>query len=266
MELKDEMTTSIDRAEPTRTNQTTEVVNDLVFSPAEPPVEPPVAQPVTSLVVQPTDRSLALTTEQAVERPLPDGLRYLMLGLLVVGVVGVVAFGYMHQTSIKSTPATTTSATGDCKDPLLENRLRETLKQSPNDYETLREWGNYNLDCAKNFQIAVAAFNQIVTLAQQPNTKINDMQRTEARLRLGLAYLYGGNNEKSREQFEEIIKTDPSNPSVLLVLGVSYEKDDPTKAISYFNQVLQLDPGGDFGKQAQSMLNYLGQPTPTPKK
>src|SRR4051812_32793103 len=76
-------------------------------------------------------------TSPDVERPLPEGLRYFMVGLLVVSLVGVLSFGYIRQSSVKPAATTATDATSDsCKDPVTENRLRETLKQSPNDFMT----------------------------------------------------------------------------------------------------------------------------------
>ncbi len=217
------------------------------------------AQPVEPA---PPDQPLAdpVTTELA-ERPLPDNLRYLMLGLLVAGVVGVVSFGYIRQTSVK--PAATTANATSCKDVLTENRLRETLKQSPNDYPTLMDWGDYNFDCEKNYQVAVAAFNQALTMSEQPNTTINAMQRTETRFRLGLSHLYNSNPQAAQQQFAQIVKEDPQNTSALLALGVSYEKQDPAKALSYFNQVIQLDPNGQIGKQAQGLIAELNKPQPT---
>ena len=201
--------------------------------------------------------------EDLTERPLPDGLRYFMFGLLVVGVVGVVAFGYVRQTSIK--PPTILPTAGSCKDPVTENRLRETLKQSPNDYATLMDWGRYNLDCEKNYQVATAAFKQAVALSEQPNTAIKPMERNTARFQLGLAYLYNLSMADAQGQFEQIIKDDPTNASALLALGASYGKQDPQKAISYFKQVVGIDPNGDFGKQAQSLIDELSKATPTAK-
>lgn len=200
---------------------------------------------------------------EEVERPLPDGLRYFMVGLLVVGLVGALSFGYIRQSSVKP-PATTAAADGsDCKDPVTENRLRETLKQSPNDFTTLMDWGQYNLSCDKNYAAAVAAYRQASELSDQVNSTVSADQRTEAHFRLGLAYFYNQNIDEARSQFQMIIKENPQDASALFALGSSY-RDNPEIASVYLKQVEQIAPGSEMAQLAQTMLDGFSKGTTTP--
>ena len=198
------------------------------------------------------------------EKPLPDGLRYFMVGLLVVGLVGVLSFGYIRQNAVK--PAATSAAatsSDNCKDPVTENRLRETLKQSPNDFSTLMDWGQYNLSCEKNYAAAVAAYRQASELSDQANSTVSSDERTEAHFRLGLAYFYNQNMDEARSQFQMIIKENPNDASALFALGSSY-RDNPQIASVYLKQVEQVAPGSEMAQLAQTMLDDFSKGTTTP--
>ncbi len=203
-----------------------------------------------------------VTPPEEAERPLPDGLRYFMVSLLVVGLVGVLSFGYIRQSGVKP-PATTAAAAGstDCKDPVTENRLRETLKQSPNDFTTLMDWGYYNLSCDKNYAAAVAAYRQASELSDQANSTATPDERTEAHFRLGLAYFYNQNLAEARSQFEMIIAQNPQDASALFALGSSY-RDNPDKAVAYLKQVEQVAPGSEMAQLAQTMLDDFSKTAP----
>lgn len=199
-----------------------------------------------------------------VERPLPEGLRYFMVGLLVVGLVGVLSFGYIRQSSVKPAATAAADTTSDsCKDPVTENRLRETLKQSPNDFMTLMDWGSYNLSCDKNYAAAVAAYRQAADLSDQPNSTVKAEERTEAHFRLGLAYFYNQSLAEARSQFALIIKENPQDASALFALGSSY-RDEPAKATTYLKQVVDVAPGTEMAQLAQTMLDdFTKAPAPT---
>ncbi len=190
------------------------------------------------------------------DAPMPNNLRFVMFGVLVVGVLGILVFGYSRQTSVKP-PAVPTGS--NCKDPVTENRLRETLKQSPNDFTTLVDWGSYNLSCEKNYAIAVAAYKQATILADDSATSTAEpAERNEAHFRLGLAYLYNLNYKEAQAQFELLVQEDPKNTSALLALSAALAKDDPAKAETYLTQLINIAPAdSEIGKQAKSLLDDL---------
>ncbi len=204
-------------------------------------------------------------TAQAEPQPLPNNLRYLMFGLLVVGVVGIVIFGYLRQTSVKP-PATPQGA--GCKDPVTENRLSETLKQSPNDFATLMDWGSYNLNCEKNYAVAVASYRQATILADnQATSKAQPAERIEAHFRLGLAFLYNQSFQEAQDQFQLIVNEDPRNSSALLALGASLGRTDPAKAEPYLKRIIEIEPANsEVSIQAKALLDSLSKrPDTTPK-
>jgi TolA-binding protein len=217
------------------------------------------------------EKNLSQTDEEETgqERPTPEGLRYVMVGLLVISLVGVLGFGYMRQSSVKPPPAAATDSES-CKDPVTENRLRETLKQSPNDFKSLMDWGLYNLSCEKNYAAAVAAYRQAAELSDQSNSTTKPDDRTEAHFRLGLAYFYNQSIPEARNQFELIIKENPQDASALLALGSSY-RDNPEIAAGYLKKVKEVAPGTEMAQFAQTLLDGLSQmatatPQPAPTK
>lgn len=200
-------------------------------------------------------------TEEMLEaRPLPDSLRYLMVGLLVAGVVGIVIVGYVRQNSVKQPANAAVAGSEDCKDPVTENRLRETLSQSPNDFATLMDWGYYNLTCDKNFPAAVASFQQAADVSTQANSMVKPEQRVDAAFRLGLAYLYSDNLREAQGQFERVLQADGQHVSALFALGVLLMRGNKTAEASvYLKKIVEIDPGGPTAKQAQTMLDNMGK-------
>ncbi len=211
------------------------------------------------------DEELEQTLDKP-ERPLPDGLRYAIFGVLVVAVVGVVAFGYIAQNSVK--PPTQIGTGADCKDPVNENRIQETLKQNPNDINTLLDWGFYNLDCEKNYPAAIAAYKVAVQLSDQAAATSAQDERAKNRLlahsRLGLAYLYNRNIKEAQEQFAFVAEQNPDDTSALFALAISYEKDDPAKYTSILQKIVEIEPNGEPARRAQELLNSQKGPSGTP--
>lgn len=201
-------------------------------------------------------KAIPVEVENA-ERMLPNTLRYLICGLLVASVLGIVTFGYIKQSSVKP-PVNTAQQGQNCKDPVTENRLRETLKQSPNDYATLMDWGVYNLSCEKNYPAAVAAFQQATFIAGQANSTISELERTESEFRLGMAYLFNQNFPEAEAQFKRIIEHDPKNTSAMFGLSAALQKDKPQEAVTYLKKILEIEePGSSLAKEAQNLLNSL---------
>lgn len=200
--------------------------------------------------------------------PLPVGLRYLMLGLLVVGILGAVTFAFVRQNSIKPTTAATTNQE-DCADPITENQLRENVGKSPNDFNTLMDWGDYNLRCRQpaDYVSAISAYQNAIRLAENPANNIQSDNRLEAHLNLGLAYLYNGNFKPAQDEFKLVLNEQPQNTFVLLVLGGALVKDDPQQALVYLKQVIALSPGTKIAENAQVLINDInskGSASPSP--
>jgi tetratricopeptide (TPR) repeat protein len=176
--------------------------------------------------------------------------------LLVVGVLGITLFGFFRQASVKPPAA---PITGDCINPVTDNRLRETLKQSPNDFATLMDWGSYNLTCEKNYPISVAAYQQAVRLSDdQATSTVQPTERINAHFQLGLAYLYNQNFNEAQAQFELILKEDPKYTSAMLALSAILSKDDPAKAQGYLEQILEIEPPtSNISIRAKAMLDDM---------
>lgn len=205
----------------------------------------------------------------AAEGPAPStpvGLRYLMLGLLIVGIAGALIFAFVRQTSVKPQLANLDSE--NCEDPVTENRLRDTLSKSPNDFATLMDWGAYNSRCRKpaDYTSAISAFQGATRLADNPANKVDSDNKLEAHLSLGLAYLYNQNFKEAQTEFKTVLAERPKDAFTLLVLGGALIKEDPQQALVYLRQVIEVAPGSDPAKNAQMLINDLtkGSASPSP--
>ncbi len=197
---------------------------------------------------------------QPVVRPLPGSIRYIMLGFLVIGVTGAVIFAYLRQAPPK--PVASNLDPQNCADPVTENRLRDTLSKSPNDFGTLMDWGDYNLNCAepRDYASAIAAFQGATRLA----SNIPGDNRVQAHFNLGLAYLYNRSLKDARDEFQLILNEQPQNSSALFLLGASLTKDDPQQALVYLKKAVEVAPGGAVAGKAQELINEITSPKTPP--
>ena len=219
------------------------------------------------------EKSAKATTEVAVP-PLPQGLRYLMLGLLILGISGAVIFAFVRLNPAKLVTSTV-GTQENCADPVTENRLRDTLSKSPNDFATLVDWGDYNSRCRKpaDYLSAISSYQGATRLADNPANNIQTETRLEVHLNLGLAYLYNGNFKAAQNEFHLILNEQPKNTFALLVLGGALVKEDPQQALIYLKQVVELASGTQLATNAQALVDginkslvptNLGSPTPIP--
>lgn len=205
----------------------------------------------------------AKTTSEKTAPALPPALRYIMLGLLVIGIAGAVVFGFVRQTSVKPVAANLDGE--NCEDPVTENRLRDTLSKSPNDFTTLMDWGTYNSRCRKpaDYTSAISAFQNAVRVADTPANNISDDNRMEAHLSLGLAYLYNQNFKEAQTEFKTYLNERPNDSFALLVLGGALIKEDPQQALVYLKKVIEVAPGTEPARNAQLLIDDITKGSPT---
>ncbi len=211
-------------------------------------------------------------SQEVIARPLPQSLRYLMLGLLILGVAGAVVFAFIRQNPAR--PVLNPNA-DTCADPVTENRLRETVSKSPNDFSSLMDWGDYNRRCLEPADLtsAISAYQNAARLADNPANKILAENRIEAHLNLGLAYLFKSSFKEAQSEFRLIVNEQPNNTSALLALGAALSKEDAQQALVYLKKVLEVAPAGSpVIQNAQALINDINKnnagplmPTPTPK-
>lgn len=201
---------------------------------------------------------------------MPQSLRYIMCGLLVLGIAGAVVFAFVRQLPAKTVAVNADGQT--CADPVTENRLRETVSRSPNDFSTLMEWGDYNRRCREpaDYASAISAFQNAVRLAENPANQIPVDSRTEAHLNLGLAYLFNKSFKEAQSEFRFILNENPNNTSALLALGATLVKDDPPQALTYLRKVVDMSPPDSaIAQNAQVLINDINKSgakiSPTPK-
>jgi hypothetical protein len=196
-----------------------------------------------------------------------------ILSLVMLVVIGVVVFIlFVPQTGSLFSFVTKglfpspsiTGGTSDCRDTSIRNSLQQAYQQNPNDFVSLMNWGNYNLNCVKDYPTAITVLKQAVAVADgSTGSAIPSADRREAYYKLGLAYLYNQNNQQAEEQFNRVLKENPKDTSALLALSMSLSKNDPAKAQTYLQQILQIAPAdSSIAAQARALLEDLKTRTP----
>lgn len=190
-------------------------------------------------------------------KPTPSLLKYALSGLLAIAVLGIVAFGIIHQSSIRPP-----SNLSDCSDPVTANQLRDSLKNNPNDFQTLMQYGSYTYECSKDYASAISAYNQAANVADNPVNKVGDQDRLQAHMSLGLAYLNqtNSNPDKALQQFQLILAEQPTNANALFGMGAATYASDPQhpeKAIAYWQKVIDQDPSSDAAQKAQQLIDAI---------
>lgn len=215
------------------------------------------------LTNQPT-RLLAKEDPIVATNPTPALLKYVLAALLALSVLGVSVYGVLHQSSLKP-PADP----NDCSDPVTENRLRDTLKTTPNDYQTLVQLGSYEYNCTKDYPSAISAYSQAATVADSEPDKVSLDDRLQVRMSLGLSYLSNRNLNEAASQFQTILSKQPDNPNALFGLGAAIYATNPQQALGYWKKLIQQSPDSDAAKKAQQFmdaLNSASAATPTPSR
>lgn len=190
-------------------------------------------------------------------------LRYSMIVVLVLAVTGISVFAFVRQNSIKA-PAPVNQQ--NCKDPVQENRLRQTLRQNPNDFVAQMDWGAYNLRCTEDFAAAISAFELAQNIAKSsPDTIVRD-DRFEASISLGQALLRTQRTTQAERVFRDVLAEDAKYLPGLLWLGISLYQTNPNEALTYLQQVTQLSPNTDISKLAQELIDDIksGKTKPQP--
>ncbi|MEI7555556.1 hypothetical protein [Candidatus Chlorohelix sp.] len=203
--------------------------------------------------------------------PAPPVLRYIMLGLLALSVGAGSIFAFVHQNS--ANPSNVASTSQSCTDPVEENRLRQALRQNPNDFVNQMDWGTYNQDCKLDYAAAISAFELSVTIANTSTDKVSADDRHVAYISLGTAYLQTQRLKQAEQAFRSVLSDDGNNVSALIWLGTTlYLNDPPQAAVAYLEKVLTLSPNTEASKLAQTMIDDIKQgkvrakPSPTVTK
>jgi tetratricopeptide (TPR) repeat protein len=154
-------------------------------------------------------------------------------------------------------------------DPVLEGWL-DRLRRDPYDIEALENLGAYYLNQGGdrqqegNVEEAVAAFE---TAANYYNRALDvDSTHTRVRNALGLTYYSHGEvsgdptlTEWAIQQWQSSLFYLPDQPQVHLYLGYAYVSLDQTSAaVENWRKVIEMAPGTDYARDAQSLIDEYG--------
>jgi cytochrome c-type biogenesis protein CcmH/NrfG len=126
--------------------------------------------------------------------------------------------------------------------------LLETVKQNPNDYDSLVKLGNLFYD-GQQFPHAIQYYER--ALAIYP-------ENPDVRTDMGTAYWYTGDADKAQAAMETSLKYRPGHPQTLFNLGwVRWQgKQDPKGAVQAWQQLLKANP--DY-PQRQQVEQYIAK-------
>jgi len=124
--------------------------------------------------------------------------------------------------------------------------LLASLKQNPNDPDTLYKIGNIYYD-TRQFPEAVNYYEQSLKLKPAA---------TDVRTDMGTAYYFMGDAERAISEFDEVLKQDPKHANALFNEGmVKWEgKGDVTGAIAAWKKLLESNPDYPKREQVQTLI------------
>ena len=204
---------------------------------------------------------------QAKNPPSPSTINWTSTQAYVLAAVCLllgVALGYLFRgsaspASAQASPATTdqTVAPAQQQQPSADMQaavaqtaapLLDSIKQNPNDYDSLVKLGNIYYD-SQQFQNAIQYYERAVAIHPE-----NPDVRTD----MGTAYWYTGNADKAIAAMETSLKYRPGHPQTLFNLGwVRWQgKADPKGAIEAWEKLLKANP--DY-PQKQQVEQYIAK-------
>ena len=211
---------------------------------------------------QPSRRS---SSPRPAPPPLSNTLRYIMLGVLAIGVLGAVMVAFVRQSSVKPPPPVSGT---DCKDPVTENRLLQAVRQNPNDFNAQMDWGGYNLNCKKDYTPAISAFEIATRIADKSPDKIVEDDRLDSHIGLGLSYLYSQRFKPAETEFRTVLSVRPDEPAATFYLASTLYLSDPQQALTYFEKVVKMavdNPGlAEYSKISQQLIDDIKKGTNKP--
>jgi cytochrome c-type biogenesis protein CcmH/NrfG len=184
--------------------------------------------------------------EPAGSGPSSQALVGLGLALLVVVVVVLVAGG--GAVGLPASGGPTAAPTGASLDTARVRTLEAAAKANPNDLESRIELGNLYYDAGR-YTDAIIWYSQ--ALALSPND-------TNVRTDLATAYYYTDDVARAIEEGRKVLAIDKTKVQTLLNMGIWLTSQNPpntTEAIADWQLVVNLYPGTDPAKQAQTLID-----------
>jgi cytochrome c-type biogenesis protein CcmH/NrfG len=158
-------------------------------------------------------------------------------------------------TSASATAAAPQSTDGDTatgQPPAFIVDLQQRLAANPRDRDALSTYGDMLMQI-KRYPQAADAYATLVDV---------DPQNASGHMRLGAALFYQGITGMAQLELKRAIELDPNDVQAQYnyALAMSHgPKADPDAAAASWRRVVQLDPNGELGQQAQRMLDSTGQ-------
>lgn len=182
-----------------------------------------------------------------------------VVGILVGIVMSVYYLGDSGGTPAASgmPPAAAATATPPPLDQARVTELEAKLATDARDIETLRGLAQEYFK-AEQFDRAAEYHQKLLAIAPE------DM---DARLTLGVALFNTGNIPGAEEQWQRAAEIDPASPHPHYNLGflnLSKNPPDMAKVESEWRKVIELAPDSELAATAQSHLERLATPAPTP--
>ena len=171
--------------------------------------------------------------------------------LIIIGVIVVVAVGYLIMNRPAPSEPPPPAMTGDAQNPHGGDMdgMMGALANMPTDYASLVQMGNQSMDQG-NFAVAAECYKR--ALAQEGGS-------SDVRTDYG-ACLHGmGLPQRALEEFQRVLTEDPAHTIANYNMGVVFFSiNQPDSAKTYFTKYIELDPQGHAAASARTYLQEIG--------
>ena len=165
---------------------------------------------------------------------------------IIAGLAVVVIIGYLLLRQKPSPPAPPPAAGM----PGHENMPTEMLKDMPQDYASLVDYGNQQMD-HENYAVAAEAYRRALEI---------DGSSSDVRSDFASCLHAMGLPKRAIEEFRKIITTSPDHAVAYFNLGIVFHgMKEMDSARFYWEKYLAMDPQGPAAESARQLLKELGK-------
>jgi len=179
-------------------------------------------------------------------------LIYFVLFLLSLGVIIISLSGILDSSVtgvvVKNQTNETNNSDADADSNVLKQikEYEEHLKQNPNDYQALLQFGHLLNDNAY-FEEAIQKYTQFLMIYPQEADVLVDM---------GVCYFSLRDYTNAIKSMEKAVDINPNHQIASLNLGIVYfSNNNKEKAIQWWQKAVGIDPNSDAGQKATKLLN-----------
>lgn len=200
-------------------------------------------------------QTLEITVERIEEKPYKKSFfarvreereLKLLVSVIVILILGGILSVSLYVSGYLTPPSSAEIKEADFR--VREESYKKVLRENPRDVPARKGLGNLYFD-NKQYSKAILEFRSVLEV--EPDD-------TDVRSKMAISYLEISNYDIALTEFNKVLERDPSYAAAYYYSGVAFEKKGfPEQAVQQYEAYLQIDPEGQFAKNARDRLDRI---------